>query len=323
MDYLPFVDISYAQGEYNMGANSDQIIAMKASGGDGVTTPLYLDAQLVRNYANATAAGKVPILYHFAGGGDPTVEASYFISAASPLADGDVYALDWEIEHTDPVGWVNTFMNHVHAVTGAWPLIYMDISRLNAYDWSSVLENCGLWLAAPSFGFDDTIPEVSKTYVAQQGPIVNGVDSDAAFMTLEEVKEYAYHTPVSQPVSQPAPAPTPPAAPTTSPSSSASPSQGPVENPDGSTTIPVTVNPPTPPEPGTVITPTTPIEHKPWEDDLEEDVKMALGKYNKFIVAIAGTLVSFLSAHYGASAVVKDVVYVLTALGVYQFKNSD
>lgn len=321
MDYLKFVDISYAQGEYNMSLNGDLMVAMKASGFYTVSKQPYLDAQLDRNYANTTSAGKVPILYHFAGGADPTVEASYFISAASPLADGDVYALDWEIENDDPVGWVNTFTNHVHAVTGAWPLVYMDIDRLNRFDWSIVLENCGLWLAAPSFGFDDTIPNVNKTYVAQQGPIVNGVDTDAWFGTIEELKEYAYHTPVSQPDPEPASTPTPPPATPASPSSSASPSQGPVENPDGSTTIPVTVHPPTAPDPGTVITPTAPIKNS-WEDDLEEDTKMALGKYNKFLISIAGGVITYLSVHYGANPLLKDVVLALTALGIYQVPNS-
>ncbi len=48
---------------------------------------------------------------------------------------------------------------------------------------------------------------------------------------------------------------------------------------------------------------------------------MTLSKYNKFIVAVVGLVVSYLAQHYGASAVVKDVVLIATALGVYQVPN--
>lgn len=214
---LPFKDISYAQGEYDMDADGDQIIAMKASGFYTVSKQPYLDAQLTRNYANAIRLGKQPVLYHYCGGADPTVEASYFISAVSPLADGDVYVLDYEFDVADPVNWVDTFMTHVHAVTGAWPLLYIDISRLNAHDWSPVLQNCGLWLAAPSYGFDQNAP-VNNVYVAQQGPIVNGVDSDMWFGTLEELKTYGYKTPTppNEPVELP-PTPEPSPTPNTTP----------------------------------------------------------------------------------------------------------
>src|SRR5260221_2573454 len=203
---LPFKDISYANGRWNMDADSDPIVAMKASGFYTGSKLPYLDDQLVRNYADAIRLGKVPILYHFAGGSDPNTEAAYFIAAIHPLADGDVYALDWEIEHTDPVSWVNTFVTKVHNATGAWPLVYMDIDRLDRFNWSPVLKNCGLWLAAPSYGFDQTIPGVHNIYVAQQGPIVNSVDTDAWFGTLEALKKYPYHLP--QPASPP-PAPIP------------------------------------------------------------------------------------------------------------------
>lgn len=102
-------------------------------------------------------------------------------------------------------------------------------------------------------------------------------------------------------------------------SSAASPSTGPVDNADGSTTIPVTVNPPTPPAPGTVIAPTDPV--LPWEDTVEADAKFVLGKYNKFLVALGGASVSYLLQRYGGSEIVKDVVYALTVGGVWQVPN--
>lgn len=212
---LPFKDISYAQGLWNMDTDNDQIVAMKASGFyTGAHTP-YLDAQLTRNYADAIRLGKVPILYHFAGGADAATEAAYFIAAIHPLAEGDVYALDWEIDVDDPVGWVLTFVTAVYTATGTWPLVYMDISRLNAYDWSAVLANCPLWCAAPSYGWSDTLP-VKYTVSAQQGPIVNGVDTDMWFGTLDGLKACGYHVP-NEPTPTPTPAPMPPTPPAPSP----------------------------------------------------------------------------------------------------------
>lgn len=244
---LPFKDISYAQGAFNMDTDSDPIVAMKASGDDA---GLYLDSQLVRNYADAIRLGKVPILYHFAGGGDPVTEANYFIAAVSPYAVGDVYALDWEVNVASPVEWVNTFVTHFHAVVGAWPLVYMDISRREGSDWSPVLNNCGLWIAAPSFAFTDDIPGIG-VYVAQQGPIVNGVDTDMWFGTIAQLKAYGYHTPAATPppppVNPPEPTPVPPT---------------PV--PDPTPVDPVPVNPdPSTPTSGTTTTPVPPVEPTP------------------------------------------------------------
>lgn len=207
---LPFSDISYAQGNYDMEANSDQIIAIRMSSGDG---GLHFDSDATANYNAASAAGKVIINYHFAGTADPTTEANFFIEAVSPLAENDVYALD--IEQGQSLDWINTFCEVVHNATNAWPLVYMNISTANSI---GNVPNCGLWLAAPSWGFDQTITELNAgiVYVAQQGPIVNGVDSDMWFGTLDELKAYGYHTPIIPP---PEPVPTPvPVDPTPEPS---------------------------------------------------------------------------------------------------------
>lgn len=201
-----FKDISYAQGLYNMDANPDPAVMMKMSGFYTVSHLPYYDDQAARNYNNAVAAGKVPLMYHFAGGADPVQEADWFIGAVSPLAENDVLALDWEIQNPDPVGWCNAFVNRVHDRTGVWPWIYMNMSTANAYDWAPVMANCGYWCAAPSFGFDEVLP-VKYPQIAQQGPIVGGVDTDAFFGTVEQLKLYGYH--VTQPV--PAPLPVPPA----------------------------------------------------------------------------------------------------------------
>lgn len=273
-DYLRFADISYAQGEYNMSLNGDLLISIRMSHGDGALT---YDTQAARNYANATAAGKTVCGYHFAGGGDPTAEAALFLSAMSPLAENDVMALDWEIEHPDPVGWCVTFMTYIHDRTNVWPLIYMDIDRLNRFDWTPIFSNCGLWLAAPSFGFDEDIPMVHHTYVAQQGPIVNGVDTDAWFGTIEQFKAYGYHKESADPITTP---PITPPMPTPSPT--------PGTNIDGvippaSKPNPVPVDIPLPPVVVVPVGVITTKEHA-W-DVLVRSAKTLVAVYTAFVAA--------------------------------------
>lgn len=219
-----FRDISYAQGEYNMAGNTDQMVMMKASGGDD---GLYLDAQLVRNYSNATNAGKIPFMYHLAGNGDPTTEANYFIEAISPITNGDGYALDLEPSNSWTPAQVLTFLTRVHAVTGCWPWTYMDISRCNSGGWSEVFAVSGLWIAAPSYPFTDTVP-INNVYIAQQGAIEGGTDTDMFFGSLEGLKEYThgYVKPTPTPV-PPAPIPEPTPVPPTPPADSSPPSPDP------------------------------------------------------------------------------------------------
>ena len=205
-NYIKFVDISMWQGNYNMGTNPDPAIAIKMGGGDN---GLYMDSQASNNYNHAVAAGKVPIGYWFAGGTDPIAEADYFLRCMSPLAEGDVYALDWEVNSADPVAWCTAFVNHIHDKIGVWPWVYMNMSTANAHDWSSVFNNCGYWCAAPSYSFEDTLP-VKYPQIAQQGPIVNGVDTDAFFGTIDQLKKYGWHAPQAPAPVEPTPPVTPP-----------------------------------------------------------------------------------------------------------------
>jgi hypothetical protein len=194
MSYLTGKDISQWN---NYVPGSEDFVILKIGGGDA---GMYFDSKATLNYNAAVNAGKVVGGYWFAGGGDPVAEADYFCRGMAPYAENDLFALDWEIQHTDPVGWCLAFVNEVHAKTGVWPFIYLNISTTNSFDWSPVLANCGLWLAAPSFTPDQNAP-VNHPYVLQQGAIVGGIDSDYGFLTVDQLKKYAYHA------AQPAPPP--------------------------------------------------------------------------------------------------------------------
>lgn len=240
-----FKDISYAQGVYNMDGNPDPAVMMKMSGFYTGSKQPYYDAQAARNYNNAVAAGKVPMMYHFAGGADPVVEADWFVKACSPLAPGDIMALDWEIEHDNAEGWIRAFVEHVHAITGAWPWIYMDMDRANRYNMPDVWANCGFWCASPSFGFDATLP-VKIPQIAQQGPIVGGVDTDAFFGTIEQLKKYGYQG-GPQPAPSPVPVPEPTPLPLPEPEPTPEPTPEPVPEPQPEPTPEPTPEPPTGP----------------------------------------------------------------------------
>ena len=203
---LSFHDISYAQGLYNMAANTDPMVMMKASGYYTGSLQPYLDSQLVRNYAAAKQYGKIPFMYHFfVPAVDPTTQANYFLQAVSPLTVGDGYALDVEIDGPNLVQDVYTFVTTHHANTGCYPWVYIDRYLREKYDWSSVFALCSEWIAAPDVPYNADVQGVG-IYVAQQGPIVNGVDTDEYWGTLESLKSYTYGY---QPPQPPAPAPEP------------------------------------------------------------------------------------------------------------------
>lgn len=247
MAYIPAKDISRWQGAWQ--DTGEPIVMIKMSGGDD---GLYMDAQATNNYRQAVAAGKAVGGYHFAGATDPIAEANYFMQAMSPLAENDVYALDWEVSHPDPVGWCSQFVQHVHDTIGVWPLVYMNLSTLRSRDWTPVFSNCGLWLADwnndPEAAISTPFPIVMQQYA--DGP---SYDRDAWFGTVEAFKKYGWHAQQETP-SEPTPQPTP------TPDPTPTPVEPPVPTPDTPTPNPSeptpveTPTPPTPPTPEVVKT---------------------------------------------------------------------
>jgi GH25 family lysozyme M1 (1,4-beta-N-acetylmuramidase) len=249
MSYTSAIDISQWQSNIDWSQVPQPIAIIKMSGGDA---GLYYDSKATQNYYNAKAAGKAVGCYHFAGAGDPTAEADYFVQACSPLEQDDVLVLDWEVSHPDPVGWCNTFCTRVHEKTGVWPLIYMNASTANTHDWTVVFNNCGLWVAA--WNNDPDGPAVTPhTYVMHQYTsdgsvpgIAGRVDLDAWYGSVEQFKKYGYQ--VAQPPVEP-PVVTPPTEPPVVPP----PVDPPVVTPPIEPPVVPPVSPPTPSDKGKVI----------------------------------------------------------------------
>lgn len=307
---LPAKDISKYQGAFV--DTGEPIVMVKISGGDA---GLYVDPDAASNYNGVIAAGKAFGGYHFAGGTDPVSEANFYLAAMKPWNQGEVPALDWEISNPDPVSWVTSFVNQVHSVAGAWPLVYMNLSTLNAHDWAPVLKNCGLWLADWNNDPKGTI-QTNYTYVMQQYNDGPNYDHDEWYGTLAEFKDYGW--PATTPVVPPPAPPAPPASTstestssTTSFSSTTTLPPAPPSNGNG-TTIPMPPKPVQNPSTGVTV-----VEH-----DAEKVASFVWSKYNKAFTALIGTAVTWILHRYHVTASVPDITAALTVLGVLSVPNS-
>jgi hypothetical protein len=232
-----FHDISYAQGQYNMDGDGSPVVFMKMSGAYYGSKAPYYDDQASRNYNNAIRTGKLPGLYHFAGGGDPVAEADFFVGACSPLADGDLLILDYELTGemsppADPSAWCLAFVERVKERTGKYPLFYTYSSMLNQYGFDAVLDRCGLWIANYAVSPDGDVPTHGRSYIIHQYQ-GSPIDTNRCYISLETLRKYAYQS--NQPQA------TPPAIPPT---------------PEPTTTTTTTQVAP-PAQPGTTTTTTT------------------------------------------------------------------
>jgi hypothetical protein len=203
---LPACDISKYQGAWQN--YPCDIVLIKMSGGDD---GLYFDSDAGTNYTDAKAAGKAVGGYHFVGwSAGAAAEASFFLKAMAPLAENDVYALDLEngavdVSASSPA-YALAMAEYIHNTIGVWPIVYMNLSTYNSYDWNALLANCGLWLADWNGNPGGTI-SVNHTYVMQQYADGPNYDHDEWFGTIEEFNAYGYHAPEPNPNPVPEPAP--------------------------------------------------------------------------------------------------------------------
>lgn len=272
-NYVTFHDISYAQGLYNMAADPSPIVEMKMTGYYyGSKTP-YTDVQAVRNYSDAKQYNKIPLLYHFAGGADPTAEADYFVNVgASPLAAGDIYELDYELTAdmgapADPDTWCRTFVDRVKARTGVYPIFYTYRALFNQYGgFPKTMEVCSLIIADYVTSLDATVP-INHPYIIQQYTD-SPIDTNALFIPIDTLRKYAYGN-TSVPAPQPTPDPTPQPQPTPTPDPTPDPTPAPTPDPSPDPTGTDSPTPEPTPDPTPTPNPTpkpNPVSH--WYDGI-------------------------------------------------------
>lgn len=207
------IDVSKWQGniDFNKVKKSTSFVIMKATEGFGYTDPKFKANQ------KGFRSVKMPLgYYHFARpdlGNSPEKEADWFIKTIGKMEEGEVLALDYEVNYKDPVNWCKKFLDRVRDVTGVKPLLYINLATNNKYDWSKVVKgDYGLWLAY----WDNSLTKRPKTdwkFIAMKqygaDTKVNGisgnVDGDVFFGDVETFKKYGFTFPGGEDSQTPAP----------------------------------------------------------------------------------------------------------------------
>lgn len=204
------VDISHWQGspnfDYLRSAGTEFCITKLTEG----TT--YRDPTSRRNRSEAKRAGMISGIYHFAKAGNAIREADFFVDTAGDVSE-ELLVLDWEVKHADPVGWCLTWLNRVFERTGCRPLIYINKSTRNGFNWSPVIAgNFGLWLASYDGVTDQPAANgwavAMKQYTSsgRVAGIAGDCDRDAFYGTVGQLRKYTVGGAATAP-SAPAPPP--------------------------------------------------------------------------------------------------------------------
>lgn len=193
---LNFLDTSNWQGGYTPALTGADAVIVKATEGANYVDP-YCDSIIQQ----CKSAGLPWGFYHFAGIGDATSEAAFYLDNCRNYFGQGIPVLDWE--GNQGVEWVNAFVEYVHAQTGVWPWIYGNPWRFNQ---GGVNPNCARWVASypdvahPTWdqaqGWD--CPAADGNVVAWQFcsdgavyGIAGNVDLDLFYGTKEQWQAYA------------------------------------------------------------------------------------------------------------------------------------
>lgn len=169
-------------------------VAMKATEGIG-----FVDGQFTRNWSEARRVGLPRIAYHFARPdlNGPADEANYFCNIVGGLKSGDMLSLDYESHWPgDVVGWCKSFLDTVKDRTTLSPLLYLNMSLVRGYDWSSVSPLYGLWLAFYDFttaAIQTPWPVLAFKQYSDAGilpGVPTNVDLDVFYGTAAQLQKY-------------------------------------------------------------------------------------------------------------------------------------
>ena len=149
--------------------------------------------------------------YHFAGDYrqiDPEAEAIHFHEHTQGYNGFGIPVLDIESDSISNWGnYAQRFVDKYHAITGVWPVIYCQASRLDDFEGYPLVQNCGLWIAGYPDSSTRTLIEVPEfPYSVSPWPfaamwqfsstgVIQGydgyVDLDVAYMDAHAWELYA------------------------------------------------------------------------------------------------------------------------------------
>lgn len=215
------IDVSNHQNGINLSVVPCDFVITKATQGTS-----YINPDCDRAYQQAKATGKCLGVYHYAGGGGAVAEADFFLKNIQGYIGEAIIVLDWEgyqnSAYDQGPAYAKQFLDRIYEKTGVRALVYMSKSVCNAYDWSAIAANHGLWVAQYAnnnpTGYQSNPWTDSKGYGAWSGPAIfqysssgrlsgyNGnLDINIAYMDREGWNKYAGKGNAVQPPVNPTP----------------------------------------------------------------------------------------------------------------------
>lgn len=231
-------DISMWQGwiVWDQFEPATNFVFIKATGGDN---GLYTDSKFYFNRDEARRKGLYRGFYHFAGGGDPVVEADYLIDKVGPLQTGECLMLDWEILYLNPPEWCRAFVQRLIDRLGFKPVFYTNQNRIMTINFQVLADlGCSLFVAHYGYTQNQNVPikwwsfyTFHQTGSSGSFPGITGnVDVDWFFANqMSDMAKLGAPAPV---IPQPTPTPVPVPVPTPTPDPTPEPVPAPPPNPD-------------------------------------------------------------------------------------------
>lgn len=138
------IDISKWQKGIDLAKVKCDFVIAKAT--EGAT---YADPTFASHIQQAQKLGKCIGFYHFARPetNEAAREAMNFYRVIKPYITQGIPVLDWESSGKANVAWAKKWLDEIYRLTGVRAMIYMSESVANAYDWSGIAKDHGLWVA--------------------------------------------------------------------------------------------------------------------------------------------------------------------------------
>lgn len=210
MSFIVGNDISEFQGniDWSTYKNNTNFVFIKSSEGSS-----YIDSWFGNNRKQARTLNIPHGFYHFARpdlGNSAQQEAQFFcnIIDGDPINTGELLALDFEVSYNDPVSWCKNWLDFVsNHFNGIKPLIYLNQSLAQTYDWTDIINaGYGLWIAAYTYSPTNNSMNIGKFPFAviqqwtdkQAVPgIAGNVDGDVFFGDRNDLEKYGYALPTA------------------------------------------------------------------------------------------------------------------------------